>query len=219
MAVEDAEGKTVSLVNTWDGSILKTYPSPITDEFGGLLASLSPDGKLFALGASNGPVEVWQDGKDAPLYTLTSPFEWTSLSFSPDGKSLVTSSDAVQVWNASDGRLRFSPTGTLTSYAQALFSPDGRRMVTEEQGVIHLWDMSDGALLQSLEALPPALFSPDGAMLVTSGEGVIQFWRVSDGALLRSLETSTLPAAFASDGRRLISMLDGVVEAWGVPAP
>lgn len=85
--------------------------------------------------------------------------------------------------------------------------------------MIHLWDMNDGALLQSLEALPPALFSPDGAMLITSGEGVIGYWRVSDGTLLRLLEAATLPAAFSSDGRTLISMRDGVVETWGAPAP
>jgi len=219
MVVEDTEGITVSLLNLWDGAILKTYPSPIINEYGGLLASISPDGKLLALGATNSPLEVWQDGKDAPLYTLTSPFEWTAISFSPDGKSLVTAADAVQVWKASDGKLHFSPTGDLTSYRNALFSPDGAQMVTTDQGVIHLWDMRDGALLQSLEALPPALFSPDGAMLITSGEGVVGFWQVSDGILLRSMEAATLPAAFSSDGRTLISMRDGVVETWGVPAP
>jgi WD40 repeat protein len=120
---------------------------------------------------------------------------------------------------ASDGKLHFSPTGALTSYQNALFSPDGAQMVTTDQGVIHLWDMRDGALLQSLEALPPALFSPDGAMLITSGEGVVGFWQVSDGILLRYMEAATLPAAFSSDGRTLISMRDGVVETWGVPAP
>jgi WD40 repeat protein len=207
------------LLNIWDGAILKTYPSPIIDEYGGLLASISPDGKLFAMGATNSPIEVWQDGKDAPLYTLTSPFEWTALSFFPDGKSLVTASDAIQVWNVSDGKLRFSPTGTLTSYADALFSPDGTMMATVDQGMIHLWNTSDGALLHSLEALPPTLFSLDGSMLVTSGEGVIQFWRVSDGTLLRSLEATTFPTAFSSDGRTLISMRDGVIETWGAPAP
>ena len=169
------------------------------------------------MGATNRPIDVWQEGKAASLYTLASPFEWTALSFSTDGKSLVTASDAVQVWNASDGSLRFSPTGVLTSSDNALFSPDGARLVTADQGMLHLWNMSDGARLQSLEALPPALFSPDGTLLVTSGEGVIQFWRVNDGVLLRSLETATLPVTFSSDGQTLISMRDGVVETWAVP--
>jgi WD40 repeat protein len=219
IVVEDVEGVTVALVNLWDGAILKTYPSPMVDEFGGLLAAISPDGKLFAMGATNGPIEVWQEGKEKPQYSLKSPFEWTSIDFSPDGKSLVTASDAVQVWNLSDGRLRFSPTGALTSPANGLFSPDGAILVTADQGMLHLWNMSDGALLQSLRALPPAVFSPDGALLVACAEGAIQFWKVSDGALLRSQEAATLPEAFTSDGRTLIAMRDGVVETWGLPTP
>ncbi len=219
MVVQEPEGTTVSLVNIWDGAVLKTFPGPKIDEFGNLLASISPDLGLFAAGATNGPIEVWQEGKDAPLYTLTAPFEWTALSFSPDGESLVTVSDTVQVWNARDSKLRFSPTGVLTTWNDALFSPDGSLLVTVNQGMLHLWSMDDGALLHSLEALPPAVFSPDGAILVTSGQGIIQFWRVSDGALLRALEGTTIPVAFSSDGRLLISMRDGVVETWGVSAP
>jgi WD40 repeat protein len=189
------------------------------DEYGRLLASISPDGELFALGATNGPVVVWQDGKDEPLYSLTSLFEWTAITLSPDGKSLVTASDAIQVWNASDGSLSFSPTGRLISYENALFSPDGSLLATTDQDMVYLWNMSDGALMHSLEALPPTLFSPDGTLLVASGEGVNQFWQVSDEALLHSLESATLPAVFASDGLTLVSLRDGVVETWGIPAP
>jgi WD40 repeat protein len=218
IAIDDPQAARVHVMNIWDGAILKTFPSPIQDEFGGLLAAVSLDGSLFALSAANTPIDVWRIGQDAPLYSLTSPFEWTSLSFSPDGKSLVTASDAVEVRNASDGKLRFRPAGVLTSYNNAMFSPDGTLIVTADQGRIHLWSLSDGSLQHSLEALPPALFTPDSALLIASGEDHIQFWQVSDGVLLRTLEATTLPTVISSDGQILISMRDGVVETWGVPA-
>ena len=190
-----------------------------------MLAAISADGELFALGTTNGIIQVWQEGADEPLYSLRSDFEWTALSFSPDGKSLVTSADAVKVWNAGDGSLRFNPGGELTSYMSALFSPDGAQLVTQEPGLLHLWNMSDGALLRSLgslgsqEALPPAAFSPDGTLLVSSGADGMGFWQVSDGTMLHSLETSTSPAAFSADGSMVIGMGDGIVETWGMPAP
>ena len=221
LIVEDESAGTISLVQIRDGRTIQTIKSPKVDEFGELLSVFSPNSQFYAIGKTNGAIEVWQIGMDAPLYTLTSLFEWNALSFSPDSKSLVTESDHIQVWNASDGTLRYSLKGQFPTYREVLFSPDGTMIVTFIPGerVVQLWGAGDGTLLHSLNALPPALFSPDGKILVTSGEGMIQLWSVGDGALLRTLAGTTLPVAFSSDGRLLISMRDGVVETWGVPVP
>jgi WD40 repeat protein len=220
MVVEDAQVGRIEFVRMQDGRTIQTIDRPAeAGEEGRILSAFSPDSRLYAVGAANGGISVWQLGEDGPLYTLTSPFEWNDLIFSPDGSRLVLASDAIQLFDPEDGSLINTLEGQSPYFAGEIFSPDGSVMVSGDGERVNLWRVDDGTLSITLEAQLPALFSADGAIIVTSGEGLIQFWNASDGALMHTLNSATIPSAFSPDGRWLISTGDGVVEMWGIPVP
>ncbi len=62
----------------------------------------SPDGKMIALGISNGPIQLWQAQPPKPLAMLVGHRSGVlGLKFLPGGKTLVSSStDAtIKFWN------------------------------------------------------------------------------------------------------------------------
>ncbi|HJW90590.1 MAG TPA: hypothetical protein VJ436_08105, partial [Anaerolineales bacterium] len=127
LVVEDERTGTIAFVRIQDGAIIQTIDrSSEAREDGRILSSFSPAGQLYAIGPTNGSIKVWQIVVDAPLYTLTSPYVWTAISFSPDGKRLILASDAIQIWNATDGTLLRTLEGQSTIGEGGLFSPDGR---------------------------------------------------------------------------------------------
>lgn len=94
----------------------------------------------------------------------------------------------------------------MTSLA---FSPDGQTLASggrtgwpDSEGEIKLWQVSDGALLQTLTGLAlrvnSVAFSPDGQTLASGSstgesgfEGEIKLWRVLDGALIETYKQGT----------------------------
>lgn len=99
-----------------------------------------------------------------------------------------------------------------------VFSPDGSVLASgSSDRLIHLYRVSDGALLQTLNATAPDIgrnaiecvrFSPDASKLATCSYAKIQIWRVSDGALLHTMTNHTdwvLSLAFSPDGSYMAS--------------
>src|SRR5579872_7269622 len=87
------------------------------------------------------PVAVLQVGPGAPV---------TSVSFSPDGKSLLTGSQdkTVTLWELPSGQIRSVLRGGTPS--TVIFSPNGRLAAAGEADGVHLWDKVTGAPLSTL---------------------------------------------------------------------
>ena len=124
------------------------------------------------------------------------------------------------------------------------YSPDGQLVATATQTPtpnIHVWRLSDGALLESLDGHGggsySVAFSPDGTTLATAGNAlspvgcggssttpssdVVKVWNLATGNLLRNIPAATGSyadaAQFSPDGARLVTggML-GPVQIWNV---
>jgi WD40 repeat protein/serine/threonine protein kinase len=81
-----------------------------------------------------------------------------------------------------------SPSGRMWS---AVFSPDGRWIVTTDDKSALVWDAQTYKLLHTLPHDDPvyqASFSPDGTRLITAGnDGFVKIWDLPSSTLVRSL--------------------------------
>lgn len=119
--------------------------------------------------------------------------EFGAVTFSSDGKSLVTGSPPgpgsikVQFWNLGTHSLRYSLglswlEGGL-EYAVAL-SPDNTVLATGGSGkVVRLWDVKTGQLLRTMQGhrgiINSLAFSPDGSLLASgSDDKTVKLWRI-----------------------------------------
>ncbi|WP_027346984.1 nSTAND1 domain-containing NTPase [Hamadaea tsunoensis] len=142
----------------------------------------------------------------------------TSLSFSADGRWLVSATGADQpiVWNLATGEPTFRLGGKRTHVFSVAFGPD-RPMISgsgDDQGAF-LWDLSGAAPVQ-LPALPLGgtygwtVSAPVGGRIAIADEtGVVSLWDIAQrrrvAAFLDRGRTETIALALAADGGALAS--------------
>ena len=112
------------------------------------LVAFSPDGKILAIGNSNGTLKLWETETGREVRELGGHLSLISgLSFSPNGRFLASSSFDMQVkvkiWDVASG----SQLGVLqeldTQGTGVAFSPDGRWLATADQdGSVRIWDVT-----------------------------------------------------------------------------
>ncbi|KPJ63468.1 MAG: hypothetical protein AMS15_00170 [Planctomycetes bacterium DG_23] len=184
-----AAGYDGGQVRIWDVAeekCLWTFTLPFKDlgMVRSVPVSLSPDGHFVAAGGrnwkelENSPVMVWDviTGEGPKLLRgLGTPMN--SISFSPDGSTLVASgySGNTIFWDVATWRkVRTMRPGSSPEMA---FSPDGKLLATatgfgggKAKGKVSLFDVEKGRLIKVLGegGHPPGAlaFSPDGATLV-----------------------------------------------------
>jgi WD40 repeat protein len=127
--------------------------------------------------------ELHQRGSSSTVPRLTG---LRHAAFSPDGRSVVTSStnDVAQVWDAATGRELLELKHDDIVY-QSAFSPDGARIVTASRDrTARIWDAHSGRELARYEhdaAVAQAAFSPDGREVVTaSDDGTARLWDATE---------------------------------------
>ena len=105
------------------------------------------------------------------------------------------------------------------------FSPDGQVVATgARDGIVRLWQVSDGALLHTLEghtrSVSGIAFFRDGTLLISSArDSTVGIWQVSDGTLLSWLKEDVrgiLSLALSPDDSMVALGSFGAVRVWEV---
>ena len=180
--------------------------------------ALSRDGKYLAAG--NGTVWVWEtDTKHEGRR-----FAGSSVSFSPDGKYVITTSGRIaRLWEVESGnevRMFEGHSDIVTSVA---FSPEGKQVATgSRDNTARLWEVETGRELRRLEGhsaevLTVAL-SSNGKYLVTGArDGTARLWEIETGRELRRFQNSgrNVVVALSGNGRFLVTgSTDGTARLW-----
>ncbi|KAI1783249.1 WD40 repeat-like protein [Ganoderma leucocontextum] len=124
-------------------------------------------------------VRIWDVATGAALAALAGhTMLVTDVSFSPDGRSVLSAScdGSAKIWDAEEGRETASLEGGEFAIAKARFSPDGKYVATASVGrLVQLWRTGDGscvaALTQHEASVLHVAFSPDGEFMA-SGDSV-----------------------------------------------
>lgn len=110
----------------------------------------SPDDRSIVTTGADGAARVWDVTTGEQAVALAGDGgEVLEAAWSPDGAQVVTShlDGVVRVWSVEDGRLR-SEIGEYSRAPSIALSPDGRRLATSADGVVHLWTTDTEELLE-----------------------------------------------------------------------
>ncbi|CCI24681.1 Genome sequencing data, contig C309 (fragment) [Microcystis aeruginosa PCC 9809] len=151
-----------------------------------------------------------------------------SVSFSPDGKTLVSGSDdkTIKLWNVETGQEIRTLKGHDELVTSVNFSPDGKTLVSgSDDKTIKLWNVETGEEIRTLKGhkdfVRSVNFSSDGKTLVSgSDDNTIKLWNVETGQEIRTLkghDSAVISVNFSSDGKTLVSgSADNTIKLWNV---
>ncbi|OLE71915.1 MAG: hypothetical protein AUI36_01875 [Cyanobacteria bacterium 13_1_40CM_2_61_4] len=201
-------------------------------------AVFSPNGERLATSSADGTVRLWSSTtgqlitmlavwrvKKIPRWRVVSQFLDIPISiyvsFSSDGRRLLTAveweSSPAKLWDVETGRLLATLDGPTERWGggkgpaavKAMFSPDGKLILTESYSEAWLWNASTGGLKDSfLSRGAWARFSPDGKFLAigSSGEtvGILDVESMDVRIPLAKTAFFASRNVFSPDGRTLI---------------
>jgi WD40 repeat protein len=201
--------------------------------------AFSPDGKYALSASADRTLRLWDVETGREVRVFEGHTGWVrAAAFSPDGRFLVSGSadyrpekndrdHSLRLWDVNTGQELFRFEGETQSINGAVFTPDGRFVLTAgEWRCVLLWDVEQRKLLRRFatpESTPISIaVSPDGRMVATGhnarapqeGEffdpdhSVVCLWDVETGQLIRKLRGHSAPVnavAFSPDGRYVVS--------------
>lgn len=179
--------------------------------------SFSPDGSRLASISLDGTLRLWDIATAMPLNTVTAYKKGRTLSWSHDGRELVTGGykdEGATIWDAESLTKIRSLTGHTRDVRSSLFSPDGRWIVTVSNDTTMRVTPRDSETPQHVwteqSEIHSALFVDDGQTIALGlKNGFITIRDVETGEVRHSLSSHT------SDVRTLAMTADRKLLAAG----
>jgi len=193
-------------------------------------ASLSPDGKILAIGKSDGTVELWNPRTGQAMWRSQGhKGAVRELALSPHDRLMVTASRdfLAKLWDVKTGKELATLSGHTDGVFSAAFSPDGKLIATGAiDGTARLWDAATRKQLTVLtghkEGVYYISFSGDGQTLATaSGDRTVRLWNLATRREVARLDhgRDVVTVGFTPRGDALISsVLDGTIRRWSAPS-
>jgi eukaryotic-like serine/threonine-protein kinase len=154
--------------------------------------------------------------------------EVSSVSWSPDGKFILTGSgdNTAKVWNAEKGQEVLTLKGHTLPVRSVSWSPDGKRILTgSDDTTAKVWDAATGQELLTLTGhtgeVSSAAWSPDGKRILTgSYDKTAKVWDAEKGQELVAVEGhmgSLFSVSWSPDGKRILTgSEDKTAKVWDV---
>jgi WD40 repeat protein len=194
--------------------------------------AISPDGRLLAT-LTYATIHVWRTADGGLLHTIDLQWGAKVMAFSTDGLTLFAGGEIgyqieqnwLVAWRVADGAVVHKLSGDIDLEAvEAMsFSPGGEMLAMGFQnGVIRLWETSEGSTLQTLEGHTDSItrlaFSPDSNLLASaSRDDTVRVWGISEGLELHSHEYQDwiTSLAFSPGGETLAVSTAESIHLWG----
>jgi WD40 repeat protein/transcriptional regulator with XRE-family HTH domain len=194
----------------------------------------SPNGRVITAAGADGTLVSWESAGDPrPLATRhfgTSTL--TSLSYSPDGRTLAVGAqnDVVHLFSTSSGvalRAEHAPLGGFTSWVDSLaFSPDGRFLAAgDSDSSLQIWSTRGWTQVATLDHPAPVTgvrFTDDDQYIVTVDEdGTTRIWSFPPPAAVRE-PGGVYTIDYTANGDMLAAVSGGPagdVDLWNVADP
>ncbi len=206
--------------------------------------AVSPDKSTVAAGRGN-LIHIYDAGSGAHIRTLLDPNLKTpdgkpakgshlslveSMSYSPDGKYLVSGSfQEISIWDPHTGTLRQKVPGFAHCVVALSFSLDGKLLGVAGgeptvEGEVKVFEVGSWKQIMEVknghsDTCYGLTFSPDNKMLATgSADKFVKVWEIPSAKFVKSFEGHThhvLDVGWASDGKLLASAgADNTVKVW-----
>ena len=182
-------------------------------------AKLSPDGKLLAVGYSDGTFAIWELEAQRELWRHRGhTTNIREFAFSGDGRVFATASQdfTAKLWELPTRRELATLTGHGDEVWTIALSPDATLAATgSSDHTVRLWSVPDGRPLAVLtghkEGIFRAAFSPDGKTLATaSDDDTVRLWHLPTRREVARLDhgANVKLVSFTPNGEMLVSSSD-----------
>jgi WD40 repeat protein len=193
-------------LGVWDAATGRPRTWSDGPRVGVTAVAFSPGSRRVAYGSADGVTRVWElgaRGRGPAMRGHTGQI--TTVAYSRRGDLIVTGSGDgdARVWTQ-DGRPVAKLAGNGAWVVGATFSPDGRRLVTADEGAARLWQRPAGSSERLVSGVLAT--SQDGMRALARRRGALRIVGVDGGRTLATLHgAQAADAAFADGDRRVIT--------------
>ena len=188
----------------------KELRSPLVHASPALCVAWSSDGTKLLTGHWDFCACIWnaQNGQMVQKVSCNGPV--SSVQFNPaDETTFLTASfgGTVRLWGTVRGEALSPPMWHQNLVRNAIFSPDGRRILSGVEGAVTIRDVRSATLSQARIPFPrdliPVVLDQNGTILATDKQNVLQLRRSDNGALIGVPISHPLPVLTGAFSRNL----------------